>query len=243
MFLRYVKKSLKDLSVSEWFLFVGSVLLPLIAYLAVPKKDVMTLIASVFGTVGLVFVAKGNLLGQFTNVIFAVFYGIISYFFKYYGEMITYLCMNTPMAIFAIVSWAKHPYEDKAQVTVAKLTKKTLSLTFALTAAVTAAFFFILRALGNANLPISTVSIFTSFLGASFVFLRTPYYGVAYAANDIVLVVLWSMASAVEISYLPMVLCSAMFLINDVYGFVNWRKMQRNQKRPASAPVPVKEGD
>lgn len=238
MFLRYVKKSLKDLSVAEWFLFASSVLFPLIAFLAVPKKDPMTLIASVFGTLGLVFVAKGNLLGQFTNVIFAFFYGVVSYFFKYYGEMITYLCMNTPMAIFAILSWAKHPFEDKAQVTVSKLSKKSFSVTILLTVFVTAAFFFILRALGNANLLVSTLSIFTSFLGASFVFLRTPYYALAYSVNDVVLIALWSMASAADLSYLPMVVCAAMFLVNDAYGFINWNKMRKSQ-----TPDPAKEGD
>lgn len=40
---------------------------------------------------------------------------------------------------------------------------------------------------------------------------------------------LWILASARDISSLPMVFCFVMFLANDLYGFVNWRRMQRKQ--------------
>ena len=59
---------------------------------------------------------------------------------------------------------------------------------------------------------------------------RSPFYAVAYAANDIVLIILWVLASLENISYLPMVMCFAMFLLNDMYGFINWRKMSVRQK-------------
>ena len=59
---------------------------------------------------------------------------------------------------------------------------------------------------------------------------RSPYYALAYAANDIVLVVLWILAAVVTPSYLPMIVCFAMFFVNDMYGFINWRRMERRQK-------------
>jgi hypothetical protein len=59
---------------------------------------------------------------------------------------------------------------------------------------------------------------------------RSPYYAVAYAANDIVLIALWTLAAMEDISYVPMVACFAMFFFNDIYGFINWQKMKREQK-------------
>ena len=59
--------------------------------------------------------------------------------------------------------------------------------------------------------------------------MRLPHYALAYSANDIVLIILWVLASIKSIEYLPMVLCFTMFLANDLYGFFNWRKMKRNQ--------------
>ncbi len=42
-------------------------------------------------------------------IIFSLLYGIISYTFSYYGEMITYLGMTMPMAVFALISWLRNP--------------------------------------------------------------------------------------------------------------------------------------
>jgi nicotinamide riboside transporter PnuC len=60
-------------------------------------------------------------------------------------------------------------------------------------------------------------------------YLRSSAYALSYAANDIVLIILWIMASIDNISYLPMIVCFVMFFINDMYGFFNWRKMKKRQ--------------
>ena len=192
--------------------------------------DVLTLIASLIGVTALIFVAKGHVLGQVLTIVFAVFYGVISWAFRYYGEVITYLCMTAPMAAVALVTWLRNPYKDSAEVSVHHLTKKQwLWLSIAATL-VTAAFYFILRAMGNAALAISTLSITTSFLASGLTALRSPYYALAYAMNDLVLIVLWVIAALTDISSVPMVSCFVMFFANDMYGFINWRKMARRQR-------------
>ena len=50
-----------------------------------------------------------------------------------------------------------------------------------------------------------------------------------YAANDVVLVVLWVLASLVNADYVPMAVCFSAFLVNDLYAFFSWKKMQRRQ--------------
>ena len=83
--------------------------------------------------------------------------------------------------------------------------------------------------MGTANLLFSTISVTTSFIAAYLTYLRSPYYGLGYAANDVVLIVLWVSMSIHDISYLPMIACFVMFLINDLYGFYNWRKLSKIQ--------------
>lgn len=51
--------------------------------------------------------------------------------------------------------------------------------------------------------------------------LRSPYYALAYGLNDIVLIVLWIIASMQSVSYIPMAVCFVMFFFNDIYGFYN----------------------
>ena len=60
--------------------------------------------------------------------------------------------------------------------------------------------------------------------------MRSPSYALAYAANDLVLIALWVTASANDPGCAPMIVCFAMFFINDSYGFVNWRRMMRRQR-------------
>jgi hypothetical protein len=84
--------------------------------------------------------------------------------------------------------------------------------------------------MGNASLAVSTLSVSTSFLASALTFLRSPYYALAYAANDAVLIILWIIAAVGDLSCLSMVLCFVMFLANDLYGFFNWRRMEKMQK-------------
>lgn len=213
-----------------WMTSLAVTLLPyLLSYLFSGSGDLLNLIASLIGVTALIFVAKGHVLGQLLTVVFSVFYGIISVIFTYYGEMITYLFMTTPMAIVAAIEWIKNPYKDTQEVKVHKVTKKQLAIMWLLAIVITALFYFILKALNTANLFFSTLSITTSFVASYLTFLRSPYYAIGYSANDIVLIILWILASVEDISYLPMVACFVMFLFNDLYGFYNWRKMQKRQ--------------
>ena len=223
------KNPFKDLTKFERRLWLVSVIVVAGSFLLAPDRDYLTLAASLIGVTALIFVAKGYVLGQVLTVVFAVFYGIISFYFRYYGEMLTYLCMTAPMAIVAAIEWVRNPYEQSTEVKVARLTPGKMAVLLVLTMLVTAAFYFILGALNTANLVVSTISVTTSFLASGLTFLRSPYYALAYAANDVVLIILWIMASLVDISYLPMILCFVMFFANDVYGFVNWKRMEKRQ--------------
>ena len=228
--MRFLKQ-FKELTKFEIILWIVSIAVVAGSFFAFQSNDYLTLISSLIGVTALIFIAKGMVFGQVLVIIFAAFYGIISFFFAYYGEVITYLCMSAPTAFVSLVSWIKHPYKDSSQVEIAKkLTARSWTILLGMTVAVTIAFYFILGALGNANLVVSTVSVTTSFLASMLMVYRSPYYAVAYAANDIVLIVLWIMASLSDISYVPMVACFTMFFFNDIYGFINWRKMKREQQ-------------
>jgi len=224
-----MKNPFKDLNKFELCLWIISVTVVTVSFLVPSQRDYLTLIASLIGVTALIFVAKGYVLGQILTVVFAVFYGIISFSLQYYGEVITYMCMSAPMAILAVISWLRHPYNGTRVVEVNKMSVKQILLMIIITAAVTFSFYFILDALGTANLVFSTISVATSFLAVYMTFMRSPYYAIGYSANDLVLIVLWGIATVESIEYLPMVICFVMFLANDIYGFVNWRKMEHKQ--------------
>lgn len=136
-----------------------------------------------------------------------------------------------PMAVFALISWMKNPYKgNKAEVKVNHIGGGETSLMFIAAVIVTALFYFILEFFDTANIIPSTISVTTSFLAVYLTFRRSPFFALAYAANDIVLIVLWVLASMDSIRYVSVVVCFAAFLINDMYGFFSWQKMKKRQK-------------
>lgn len=219
-------------SKAEKLIWSFSVLITVTAFIAFDRENYLSLAASLIGVTSLIFNAKGNPFGQMLMIAFSLLYGIISYSFSYYGEMITYLGMTMPMAILALISWLKNPYNgNKSEVTVNHVTKKELIYICLLSGAVTALFYFILKAFNTANLIPSTLSVTTSFLAVFLAFRRSPYHALAYAANDIILIILWSFASFDDISYISVLVCFIAFFVNDIYGFLNWRKIYKRQRQ------------
>lgn len=230
--MKFILESIIGLKWYEKLLWILSVTGISACFFLMGNTDYLTLTASLIGVSGLIFVAKGNVIGQVMTVIFGLLYAVVSIQYRYWSEVITYLGMTAPIALAAVVSWIRHPY-TKGEVKVRAMNRSDWIILILLTAAVTAGFYFILIALSTPNIVFSTISIATSFLAASLVLLRSEYYGIFYALNDIVLIVLWILASIENINYLPMVLCFAVFLINDLYGFYNWQHLKRKQNKRA----------
>lgn len=211
-------------------LWVSSVVLIVASFVVFDRSNYFNLIASLIGATSLIFCAKGNPFGQILMIIFCAMYGIISYTFRYYGELITYVFMTGPMAVLSLISWLKHPYKgNKSQVEVNRISKKDAILTFIYALIVTAVFYFILKYFNTENLFFSTVSITTSFIAVFLTYKRSPYFALAYMLNDIVLIILRTLATLKDPSYISVIICFIVFLVNDIYGFISWRKMQAKQ--------------
>lgn len=227
-----IKKILNYFSKTEIFLWSVSAILIILSFVAFDRENYLTLAASLIGVTSLIFNAKGNPFGQLLMIVFSILYGIISYSFAYFGEMITYLGMTGPMALFALVSWLKNPYKGKkSEVAVNRLKAKEVVFMSALTVIVTVVFYFILRHFNTANIIPSTLSVTTSFAAVYLTFRRSAYYAIAYAANDIILILLWILAAFHDISYVSVIICFGVFLINDLYGFISWQKMSERQQK------------
>lgn len=93
-----MKKFLVHFTQADRILWLSSVSLVILFFLIFDRVGFLTLVASLIGVTSLIFNAKGNPIGQILMILFSILYGIISYSFAYYGEMVTYLGMTAPMA-------------------------------------------------------------------------------------------------------------------------------------------------
>ena len=228
--MKKIKACISSFSRGEILLWLFTVSFIVGSFLIFDRESYYTLAASLVCATSLIFCAKGNPIGQALMIIFSVLYGIISFSCAYYGEMITYLGMTAPMALLSLVSWLKNPYKgNRAEVKVGAVGARECVFMLILAAIVTAAFYFILDFFNTANIIFSTVSVTTSFIAVYLTFRRSPYFALAYAANDAVLITMWIWATLRERAYLSVVICFMAFLANDIYGFVNWRRMYKRQ--------------
>jgi len=221
---------------TELILGLSSLLLITASFLIFDRGNLITLIASLTGAVSILFNSKGNPFGQILMIVFSLIYGYISFSFRYYGEMMTYLGMTMPMAVMALISWLKHPYKDnRSEVEVGHVGRSELGFMFLLAIAVTVIFYFLLDHFETANLYPSTLSVTTSFIAVYLTFRRSPYFSIAYALNDIVLIVLWSLAGFEDTKYISVAVCFIAFLFNDCYCFISWKAMGKRQKQSSGS--------
>ncbi len=225
-----MKKTASYFTKFEITLWLISSLIIILSFFMFGTGGYLTLIASLIGAASLILNAKGNFIGQILIIIFSILYGIISYSNAYYGEMITYLGMTAPIALASVISWLRNPYKKgKNIVRVNHLKKSEYLFLSVLAAIITTVFYFILAYFNTAALSLSTLSVLTSFTAAYLTMRRSEFFTLAYAANDIVLIIMWIIAAGDNMSYISVVICFIVFLANDIYGYVSWLKMKKHQ--------------
>ena len=218
---------IKDLTRKEWMLWLGSLCIVILSNTLTENMDILTLVAACVGITSLIFAAKGNVCAQILMVVFSVLYGIISWRFHYWGEMITYLGMALPMAVWSTITWIKNPAPNGKEVAIQKLKPRHILGVIVCAAVATCLFCRILDALNTPHILFSTISIATSVLAATLTMLRSSYYALGYASNDIVLIILWTLASMENPVYIPVVVNFAIFFFNDMYGFLCWKRREK----------------
>ncbi len=221
---------IKNLTKKEWGLWLASLLIIAVSNILSEEFNFLTLIAAWAGITSLIFAAKGNVWSQILMIVFSILYGIISWQFRYWGEMITYLGMTMPMAIWSTITWIKNPAKNGKEVAIQRLNKKHVAGIVFFGTITTVVFYYILSAFDTPNIVFSTISITTSFIAASLTMLRTSYFALAYASNDVVLIILWGLASMENPVYIPVVVNFVIFFFNDMYGFINWKKREVIQR-------------
>ena len=125
----------------DWAFWLGSLAVVAVSNFLGGDVDPLTLIAALTGVTALMLAAKGQVFAQYLMIVFCLLYGAISCRFRYWGEMLTYLGMSLPMAVWSAVTWRRNTaHEAGSAVAIRRLTGRDLTLLVLATAAVTALF-------------------------------------------------------------------------------------------------------
>ena len=79
---------------------------------------------------------------------------------------------------------------------------------------------------------ISTLSLTDSFIASYLLFRRSSNYALVYIINDTILIILWlTTITNNNFTYLPIIITFIIFLINDIYGLIMWKKREKKQNK------------
>ena len=223
-------KLFKDWTNFEKVLLFGSiVIVGLVGILF--KSDLLTISCSIVGIITALLLAKGKNLGQVFGLLITILYSIVSFKNKYYGEVLIYALLMLPMYIIGIITWINHKNEKTNSVEINTINKKEWIIVSIVFVGVFICIYCLLKAFNTNELVVSTISVLASLFAVYLQIRRSKYSFSFYMVNDIILMFLWGMP-VVRGSYIlfPMLLNPTINLINDAYGFYNWKKTEKIQK-------------
>ncbi len=225
-----IKEFFKKLNWFERIFPVVAIIIIVVSFAVQSERNWLSLTTSLMGIIAFFCVAKGFFIAPILSICQSVLYLILSVSQNFYGEMILaafYIILN----IFTIFLWIKNRNkEDRNYVEVNKINKYEYILIFPVLALVGLGCYFMLKAFNTSELLTSTFSMMASLASAYLVLRRSSYYSVGYIINDVIVVVLWSLTiKNVGLEFLPTIVGSALYFVNDIYGLVNWKIMEKKQ--------------
>jgi nicotinamide mononucleotide transporter PnuC len=230
-----MKKVFKGWTKFEVIFLIVSLCAITICFLFNKDKNIISLITSLLGVFVVLTGAKGLIVSPFINIFYNILYIIISLSQKYYGEVLIYVFLMMPLHITTIISWIKNKSNKNSNiVSINKLNKKEYMVLGLVTVLVTFMFYYILKLLNTNELMISTISLTASLVASYLMLRRSSNYAIAFVINDVILITLWGIACFNDIALLPMVVTFMVFFVNDIYGFISWKKREKEQYKKES---------
>ncbi len=225
-----VKEFINKLNWFERIFPIVALLIVTVSFIISPEKNWLSFVSAFIGVFAFFCVAKGLVIAPFLSIIQSIFYVIISYYQSYYGELILG-ALYILLSFVTIFTWLKNRNKkDKDFVQVNKIKPLEFVVIIVVGAGVGVGCYFMLRALNTNELLTSTFSMVASLISSYLVLRRSSYYSVGYIINDVIVVILWSFTiKSVGLAFLPTILGYAIYFVNDIYGLVNWKIMEKRQ--------------
>ena len=222
-------KLFKDWTDFEKVLLFGSIIVVSLVGIFF-KSDLLTTSCSIVGIITALLLAKGKNLGQVFGLLITILYSIVSFKNKYYGEVLIYALLMLPMYVIGIITWINHKNKKTNSVEINSIKKKEWIIVSFVFALVFVGIYYLLKAFNTNELIVSTISVLASLFAVYLQIRRSKYSFSFYIVNDIILMFLWGIP-VVHGSYMlfPMFLNPTINLINDLYGFYNWKKTEKIQ--------------
>ena len=210
-----------------WLLFATAVILGLSIYW---EDTWMSLIAAITGTWCVILTGKGKRSSFIFGVINVVFYAIVAFQAKYYGEVMLNVLYYFPMNFVGWFAWKKHMNDKTGEVIKECLTLKKSMAVYAVTAVAIVIYGFVLDKLGG-NLPyIDSMSTVISVVAQVLSIKRLMEQWVLWIVVDVVTVIMWAVHFAQGGETIATLAMWSVYLVNAIIMFIRWYKESKEKR-------------
>ncbi len=193
------------------------------------KQSFMSCLYSITILICAFLLAKGKWYGYIFGVFGMLAYCYMSFLEHYWAEAVWHLVVTIPIYLISIFSWFRH--QQNKVVKIRKITKLEVTLFVLGLVIMCAAIWIVLWAVNSPLAWSSAFAITFSFASNYLAMRRSNAAFVVWCLDDVFVIVLWLIPVINgEIALLNVAITTFAFLINDIYGVINWRRMNKQQQ-------------
>lgn len=197
------------------------------------EDSLIGLISSISGMLCVVLVAKGKISNYYFGIIQTATYAYIAYGYGLYGEAMLNGLFYFPVQFIGIYLWSKNKTQNGVKgedVKVKSLTKSGWVITMVTVMIFTISYGFFLKYLGGNNVWTDSATNVLSVTAQILMLKRFAEQWLLWIAVNVLSIFLWlsALISQGGNDFSMLVMWSA-FLVNSIYGYINWRKLYRQQ--------------
>lgn len=223
-----MKKMFNYFNGFEWFLILSMIFANLITG---GLSEPIGAICSITGVICVVLVAKGKISNYFFGFVNVALYIFIAYQARLYGEVMLNAIYYLPIQFIGYFTWKRKMSAETGTVKAKTMTKKQLFLTIILSAVGIFAYAQLLIVLGGNTPYLDSTSTVLSVIAQLLMLMMFAEQWLLWIIVNIVSVAMWMFpALKGDQAAISMVIMWSAYLINAIYGYINWIKMAKKEK-------------
>lgn len=181
-----------------------------------------------------VYNAKGKMIVFVFTIVETLAYCVLSWQQKYYSEVFINVCIHMPITIWSIINWSRNQNKKTETITVVTQTRKQLIMAVGSQVLLSFVYYYFFKMVGNEMLLVSTINMALTILALYFNAIMSEYTFVCFLASAAFKSTLWiAPILKGDLSSVPVLVGSIMYIVIDAYGLYNWRKLKKEQNQSA----------
>lgn len=185
----------------------------------------LALISGITGVIGVVLAAKGKVSTYVFATINVAIYAWLTFNNHLYGEFMLNAFYYIPMNFVGFYLWSRHKDEESGDVEGKTLTPKQLVILLVTVTVVVLVYWQILSRIGGQLALIDAMSTVFSVVALIMQVARYAEQWLLWIIVNVVSVLMWVLLLGKDPSAVTMVVMWAAYLMNSVYGYINWKKL------------------